>query len=485
MKRISYTICSVSFHLLTATTTAAAAFSIAGQKHGNHLRLAQAVSNTDESTCTPTPQQALDILRDLDGLPIPSEYFSRTMGIQNVESYSCPESEAFRGFMSNGCRVYLSPGGQTAFYKRIDFQNLKHSWEKFKAAPHKIQRDLKSYQVVASFLSSRACHDLTQTTGVHIPKCYHAQLRPNYSNPMKSKFTFVLEDLNPNDGWYQRWLLQDLQEIRAVLSVYAKIHAFFWTGSNFWDNKDAAAEFLNAVWKSGSYVQPEAQGMNQWKEVNKEWNSKRLRFIHDLSSYSYWDNLGERLETAAEECGHLAHPFADDTLSDEYDKYRTFTHGDPKQANIFFRNNLESNELQVGLIDFQWSGFGLAATDIAHFMTSAVHADQLVDGGEESLLLYYFDELQKHLVEYNAYETPQDALEKFNYGTFLEQYDTAVLDLCRLVIAYTWARFEGPVEANDHEGCARTMNLTSYNKSLPNVVWLMSKCDEILKSRGL
>ena len=39
--------------------------------------------------------------------------------------------------------------------------------------------------------------------------------------------------------------------------------------------------------------------------------------------------------------------------------------------------------MDVGLIDFQWSGFGLAATDIAHFITSAVHADLLNDGGEE------------------------------------------------------------------------------------------------------
>ena len=61
--------------------------------------------------------------------------------------------------------------------------------------------------------------------------------------------------------------------------------------------------------------------------------------------------------------------------------------GDPKQANFLFRNiadtknqgtdNKNNNnnshphdKLELGMIDFQWSGFGLAATDFAHFMTS-------------------------------------------------------------------------------------------------------------------
>eukprot|EP00957_Ditylum_brightwellii_P155553 11840981-Ditylum_brightwellii.AAC.1 len=68
---------------------------------------------------------------------------------------------------------------------------------------------------------------------------------------------------------------------------------------------------------------------------------------------------------------------------------------------MFFRHGTTdssgSEDTQVGLIDFQWSGFGLASTDIAHFLTSAVHADMLVDGGEDFLMRYYFDELQTHL----------------------------------------------------------------------------------------
>lgn len=258
---------------------------------------------------------------------------------------------------------------------------------------------------------------------------------------------------------------------------------FFWQGSSFWNDQEAARELEEAVWKSGSYVQPKAQGLNQYKSVAKEWSKKRMKFRRELSSFDFWDNLGERLESIAEKCGRHAHPFADDILFNSYKKYRTFTHGDPKQANLFFRRSVES-ELQVGVIDFQWSGFGLASTDIAHFLTAAVHADLLTDGGEASLQTHYFGELNKYLVEFGAFSTVDDAVESFSYDAFIKQYDTAFLDICRLVIAYTWARFDEPVEKDDKVGCARSMNKTSYNKSIPNVVWLMTRCDEIMKSQG-
>jgi len=468
------------------------------------------------------------IVRDLDGRPLTREYFATTMGvpIDDVESYACPEEDAFRGFMSNACRVRLVPTGKTAFYKRIDFETLDHAREKLRKAPQKLIRDVRSYEVVANFLSSTACAQLTKMTGVRIPKCYEARLEPDRDRPIRSKFSFLYEDLDPSDGWYQEWLLRDVESCESALTAFAKIHAYFWTGSDFWTNEnddddddDATTmreEFETGVWDSGSYVQPMAQGTDQWKKVATEWTTKRTKFQHTkLSTLECWDTLGERLESVAEECGCLAHPFAEyddddgSSLSDDYQQYRTFTHGDPKQANLLFRRRTSTSaaastataaatttttesQLEVGLIDFQWSGFGLAATDIAHFVTSAVHADRLVDGGDETLLQYYYDELQTYLVAYGAYPTAREASAHYSYDTFLEQYEIGVLDICRLVIAYTWDRFTEPVDddGNDDKDDvtgvrARTMNKTSYNKSIPNVIWLITKCDEILRSRGV
>lgn len=429
--------------------------------------------------CNFEGSQCVDITRDLDGYLLSNEYFEC---IAKTESYHAPEDESVRGLMSNACRVHLQPSGDTVFYKRIVFEHLEHAREKMKTAPHKLVRDVNSYKVETSFLASKACQQVVEKAGLRIPKCYAAQLAPNEDNPIESKFSVLLEDFSPSDGWSQRWLLQSEDEAKFTLTTLAKMHAFFWNGSAFWDDKDAAAELENGVWDSASYVQPKLQTLNQCKDVAKGWATSKLKCKKELESFDFWNNLGERLESVAEENGRLAHPFAVDELSETFKQYRTFTHGDPKQANLFFRQSSGSN-LEVGLIDFQWSGFGLASTDIAHFLTAAAHADLLNDGGESKLLEYYYTELSKYLVEYGAYSNI-DVKEHFSFDTFIDQYETAVLDMCRLVIAYAWSRFE-PIDKNDKAGCARTANKNSYNKSMPNVIWLMSRCDEILKSRGV
>jgi broad specificity phosphatase PhoE/thiamine kinase-like enzyme len=439
-----------------------------------------------------------DILRDLDGNPLTNEYFMRVMQIDHVPYFNTPKTElsAFRGLMSDGARVQLYPSQRTAFYKRIVFSDLDHAQEKLKKAPFKLRRDTRSYQVVASWLSSRACRMLCEDTGVHIPTCYDAQVRADHDHPMNSRFSFLLEDFNPSQGWYQEWLLDDPQEIKAALTTLAKIHAYFWHGSDFWKNDEAAKELEASIWKSGSYVQPKAQNDNQCFVVAEEWDKKKQAFADSMGHLPFWDNLGERLQSVCVQAGRLAHPFADDldeettdtsipkssSLSQQYGPYRTFTHGDPKQANFFFRQKDESG-LSVGLIDFQWSGFGLAATDIAHFLLSSVHADHLVHGGEERYQRYYYDELRQYLVEYGAYD--DKVAVDFSLDLLLEQYDTAVLDLCRLIVAYTWNRFTEAVDKKDAEGKARTMNKTSYNKSVSNAVYLMSRCHGILKKRGV
>ena len=71
---------------------------------------------------------------------------------------------------------------------------------------------------------------------------------------------------------------------------------------------------------------------------------------------------------------------------------RTIIHGDPKAANVFVRDGEAG--VDVAWIDFQWTGFGLAATDVAHHICAAVRPDGLVgpDGTDldvELLDLYY------------------------------------------------------------------------------------------------
>ena len=124
----------------------------------------------------------------------------------------------------------------------------------------------------------------------------------------------------------------------------------------------------------------------------------------------------------------------------------------------------------------------MAATDVAHHITAVIHADLLENGGEETLLRHYYDDLQKRLLEFGAYNSIKDFSKDFSFSEFVRQYETGVLDMCRLLIVYSWSRFE-PI--SDQSNYGRTMNKNSYNKNISNVIWLMIRCDEILKSRGI
>ena len=432
-------------------------------------------TDLNESSC-------VDIVRDQDGYPLPAKYFSEKLDNNEIECYTCPEKDAVRGLMSNGCRIYFQPSGTSAFFKRIVFSNLDHALSKLKTAPHKLDRDVKSYRVESAFLASKACQQIIET-GLRIPKCFDAILELNDENPIESSFLILLEDFSSSDGWSQRWLLRDEEECKAALVALAKMHAFFWTGSKFWDQDAAITEELVAgVWESACYVQPKLQTHNQCQEVAAGWEANREKCRRELDNSSFWNNLGSRLQSIAEVNGKVAHPFATDSVtSKKFDRLKTFIHGDPKQANLFFRRG-KNNNVEVGLIDFQWSGFGLAASDIAHHITAAVHSDRLVNDGEENLLKHYYDTLQSYLLEFGAFRD-KDAVESiYSYEIFLEQYETGVMDMCRLVIPYAWSRFEAVHEEKDH---ARTMNKNSYNKSLSNVVWLMNRCDRILSKRGV
>ena len=94
--------------------------------------------------------------------------------------------------------------------------------------------------------------------------------------------------------------------------------------------------------------------------------------------------------------------------------YRTLIHGDPKQANIFFKGKGKNDSLEVGLIAFQWCGFGLAAADMAHHILAAVLPScVLFDGRKEKELLdHYHLCLAKGLVEFGVAETEEEVEEK-------------------------------------------------------------------------
>ena len=199
-------------------------------------------------------------------------------------------------------------------------------------------------------------------------------------------------------------------------------------------------------------------------------------------------SLGARLEQVAKRIAAEVHPF-DETAgeaageaaggaTEAFRAQRTLIHGDPKAANIFVRQAAGGGEggCEVGLIDFQWCGFGLAATDVAHHICAALAPECLSADGtlEEALLDHYHRTLCDALSEHGVAPSAADARAVYPREALQTQYEAGVLDMCRLVFSYQWSRADFDVDAP---------NKNAYNKSLRNAVWLAARCDALLRRR--
>jgi thiamine kinase-like enzyme len=155
-----------------------------------------------------------------------------------------------------------------------------------------------------------------------------------------------------------------------------------------------------------------------------------------------------------------------------YHPQRTLIHGDPKAANLFFRrpcspstrlnrgldrtcphtqttnanagappSTVQHEKWEIGLIDFQWSGWGLGAVDIAYLLASSAHPSLLdltmAAKMERHWLELYHNELCNALVDVGLASTVAVAETKIMpLETLWTQYESALLDHCCSVFSY-------------------------------------------------
>ena len=456
--------------------------------------------------------QASDIARCLGGAPLSTadvgDKIMRALHItsgnneeKKLLGYATPETDAVRGLMSDACRLYLkwSEGSdaalpRSAFYKKVDMGNLEYMRLKQITQPLKIARDSKSYRVESSFLASDAAKAL-ESSGIGVPLCYAADLRPRDDDPIESKFSLLLEDFHPDDGWVQERMLKP-DQAKCALEALARMHAFFLPGSHYRQSSNSAdVELKDTVWSSGGYWQPNMQPEEQMRVIADAWETHIKNFGDAISndpSMSAADvaSVGARLQAHAVAIGAQAHPFsgcpgADDVLKAggaRLAALQTVIHGDPKSGNIFVQRNGEAWD--VGLIDFQWTGFGLPGTDIGHFMCASVAPEGLsTDGGAERALIdAYYSAFCAAAAEFGAVSSVEKTSEELLSREELQaQYETGVLDTMRCVFGYQWLRVSASPETLAAN--ATSVGRNSYNKSLPNALWMIRTADQLINAR--
>ena len=494
------------------------------------LRAALLAKYAGDASGTPgTDQpQASDVARCLDGAPLTAKWVEecvvRTLcggecASFRLRGYAAPERDAIRGLMSDACRLELAWQGDgdrggmpsTVFYKKVELGNLEYARAKAATQPMKIARDVKSAAVEAAFLACEPVTAALADAGVRVPRCFDAVLRPCEKAPIESKFALLLEDFAPGQGWGQERLLTPSQT-RASLRALARLHATFMPAAvaaraaekgTTIEAEPLLAGATAAVWPSGAYWQPDMQPASQMTELAQTWRDvHRPRFDEafaaNLPKHVGFEDLGDRLQTVARAVGAESHPFGLDAPSGEETdgvaaKWRTVIHGDAKAANIFLREAPDAPDgWEVGLIDFQWMGFGLGAVDAAHVLAASVDPETLgfVEGAEgfcdaaaaPALLDHYHRELCAALVANGAAASMDEAEATWTREEIQTQYESAILDLCRVVFGYQWVRVKASPETLLKN--KDSMGKNSYNKSLPNAMWLVHECDALLKRRA-
>jgi 3'-phosphoadenosine 5'-phosphosulfate (PAPS) 3'-phosphatase len=497
----------------------------AAMRSDEGLREALLKRFTGEASNTPgaNEAQATDIARSLEGAPLEASWVGERIaetlcGGQNdftLKGYAAPETSAIRGLMSDACRLELVWDGEgsasgmpsTVFYKKVNLGDLEYARTKSVTQPMKIARDVKSAGVEAAFLACEPVASALAAAGVKVPRCFNADLRPREDDPIESSFALLLEDFAPHQGWRSERLLSRSQA-RAALTALARLHATFMPAAaaartDGKPNEDVLlAGATAAIWPSGAYWQPDMQPASQMTELAQIWRDIHLpnfekAFAAELPKDVEYASLGDRLQEVAVSVGGESHPFGLDAPSGGESegwaaRWRTVIHGDAKSANIFLRENPDEKDgWEVGLIDFQWMGFGLGAVDAAHVLCASCDPEALgydetgkiVDERAGSALLdHYYSELITALTTNGAAASVEEAAATWTREEVQNQYEAAVLDMCRVVFGYQWVR----VKASPETLAANfdSMNRNSYNKSLPNAMWLVRECDALLKKRA-
>jgi hypothetical protein len=235
------------------------------------------------------------------------------------------------------------------------------------------QRKVRSYQVEKTFyeLFAGQCNE-----GCHVPEFIAADETED-----EGGWVIVLADLN-FQGFDGRRSHVDQQDIRACLSWLANFHAKF------------IGNAANGLWPVGTY----------------------------------W-HLGTRPdEFAAMPEGPLknAAELIDRRLNET--TYQTLVHGDAKVANFCFSSTKPDC---VAAVDFQYVGRGCGMKDVAYFISSCL-SEEAAAGQQETLLGFYFEQLQVALSQCNS-DVNFPALE----SEWRELYPYAWADFCRFLAGWS------------------------------------------------
>ena len=283
------------------------------------------------------------------------------------------------------------------------------------------------------------------------------------------RFYSVLGDLST------RFPLQvedvSLPQARACLSWMARFHGRFMGLDGCADaaaNGSRDFDRLRGLWRSGTFWtldRRRSELAQMQRTYETEFARRVAREYPSLKNNIGVANLAKRLRA----CAELLHGRLSVRHAKNRPSHFTICHGDMKGANIKLRlvelpegaKTKGEAQYEAAVLDWQWTGGGLGARDLAYFFISAVDP-AYGEKFEMDLLRAYYDErkaiVTKRFRTGRLGKLPKkDAIQ--SWDDFVEVYECALCDFMRWLCGYgLWG---GPAEK-----------------------WSLTRVSEILTRRG-
>lgn len=297
--------------------------------------------------------------------------------------------------------------------------------------------------------------------GVRVPT-------PVYTDEEGGTFRLLMEALSEKDGWHQHLIIPAGPPTRAVLRWLARFHAAFLPPERGGGGLPLSTE---GAWSYGSHMALEKRPASELEALPATLAS----FIEAFSSEdSYFGSesaasIGPRLQAVARSVAWRLRPPIDGVAGGA--ETVTATQGDFKQANIFFRKSeaRDGTELpEVAVIDWQWTGAGVGATDL-FFICVMAFADETLEDYRAGVLRPYYEELKE------ALGGREDG---YPYEQVEREFKLAGLDFMRWITGARWAGFTPAKMAAANETV--DINRGMWIRSMARLVWLWKRAAEFL-----
>lgn len=258
----------------------------------------------------------------------------------------------------------------------------------------------------------------------------------------------------------------ELADTRQALRYLANLHASAWGQEDVLSNAQTELWPAACWWAFPKRGEKElAQASDIWPHVLEHFRAYFEESSAGLPAVPELEELGARM---IEEAAYISDCLA---VESENAPLKTFVHGDFKSANLFF----ESASRQVVAFDWQWSGVGLGAMDVANLLNTSVSFSLLAsDERELELLRFYYECLHERLQALGV--TPELGV-LYPFDAFERHYMLATLEYARLLISNFWKRMTP-------ESCmakASNANCGLGYRSIPHVVRMVRKLHEGLE----